>query len=88
MLLNILKFLRARPEALFESPPASAVEADSFYQQRLEAVTIVLSVADEDLRAFAQPLAQDLHLSGTLDTLRKTRRLISPEIKAKYVDLG
>ncbi|KXJ96548.1 GTPase-activator protein for ras-like GTPase [Microdochium bolleyi] len=87
MLLNVLKFLRARPAALFESPPTGAAESDLFYQQQLEAIVIVLSVADEDLRAFSQPLAQDLDRSGVLDTLRQTKRLISSEFKAKYIDL-
>lgn len=88
MLLNILKFLKARPAALFESPPANATDADSFYQQRLEPIITVLSVADEDLRALAQPLAQELYQTGTLTTLRKTIKPISSEYRAQYRALG
>ncbi|KAI1644280.1 uncharacterized protein F4817DRAFT_225030 [Daldinia loculata] len=85
LVCNVLKFLDASPETLFEAPPADSAEEEQFYEGIFEAFVSCLVTANDSIRALASNLARKLLApNGLLSSLRKSRRIDSHSFGVKF----
>ncbi|KAL7624760.1 Ras GTPase activating protein ira2 [Parahypoxylon ruwenzoriense] len=85
VICNILNFLDASPETLFEAPPPNSSEAEQFYEEIFEAFVACLVTSNDIVRDLASGLAKKLLApNGILSSLRKSKRLDSHSFGIKF----